>query len=182
MCEQMLDGHALFVGTLKRRHIALDGSVEVELAFVHQHHRRGRQADDLGEGREIVDRFRRHRAAIVRAVVADGGEEYDAVAKTHREHRTRKRAVHLRLEIGNDRIEPAVRLLLRRDRRNWWSMRTRGDDQRAADRDRAADHGMMTRAGGFTGGSVESATTRPAPSEYAGGTRIGCLLLIRGPP
>src|SRR6202165_6185651 len=57
----MPDHDALLAGSLERGHVALRGGVEIEPARVHQHHRRGREAHDLGQRCQVVDRFGRHR-------------------------------------------------------------------------------------------------------------------------
>ena len=109
--EQVFDGHPLFAGTVKRRDVALHRRLEIELALIDQHHRRGRQPNDLREGREVVHRLRGDRPGIVRAVVPDGRQENHAVAESHRDYPTGKRAVHLRSQIRDDGLEAAVLLL-----------------------------------------------------------------------
>src|SRR6267154_1807201 len=103
-------------------------------------------------------------------------EQDDAVAITHGNCSSRKCAIHLRPQIRDDRLEPAIRLL----HRDPWDGTLMSTGRREREQRQhlgrpsppfaaLQGHGMMTCAGGLTGASVESAIVSPWPMGYAGG-------------
>ena len=92
MREQLADRDAVLVPAAKARKEARDARVEVELAFVHEHHRERRGDDDLRQAREVVDRVGPclGRALVVREP-AERAQVRERAEAPDGQHRARKR-------------------------------------------------------------------------------------------